>query len=186
MIKNKKGFTVLELLLAFSLAMIVIVYLFQIVSLVQILYADNQDKSALLVKQNNLVEAIYQDIGMFEQKGEQLRGIAPCNGENNCYTFQFFDQEDKTLKAYTNASSGKKYIAYGNYVVEYPKNTTFGNLVVDRSSYLESDGIYGDSAYDTIVHISMPITLNDYREQYDLNIVYQYNSKNHPDISINV
>lgn len=163
---NKKGFTVLELILAFSLMTIVVVYLLQIIALVQSVYIRNNSKSELLIKQNNVIDLMYRDL---DAKG--LKAISSCG--TNCYELTFNNSENKKIEKYTDGD--KSIVKYGNYAVEYDSRVKVGNIDrVQPSIFTPDDGIIGTNFYNAILEINIPVS--DQTGVYSIQVVYQYNT----------
>lgn len=165
--RSNKGMTVLELILGFSLATIVIIYLFQIIALVQSLYIDNDEKTNYLIKQNNLINHIYKDL---EEK--VLIGTTACSSRNNCYTMTYSDGTAKEISLYE--ENGNTYIKYGKYVVNYGNKLKGNSLTITKEEFVESDGVEKGNIYDAILRIYAPIDAKD--GLYDINVVYQYST----------
>ena len=60
--KNNKGFTLIELIVSFSLTMMIIIVLFEIIFLLKEVYEKSGLKTELLNHQNILIDKIYTDL----------------------------------------------------------------------------------------------------------------------------
>lgn len=129
--KNNKGFSIVELIVSFSICMVVVVMLFEIVIVLKETLEKSEIKTQLYNTQNVLVEQIYDDL--LEKKFES---ISKCNG--NCIQITYKDGTSKTLK-YNNST-----IEYGDYATKVLNNTNIGNITYDEGN--------------NILTINLPIT----------------------------
>ncbi len=163
---NKKGFTVLELILAFTLTTIVVVYLMQIISLVHAMYISNNQKTEALIKQSNIMDQIYRDL---DEK--TLRSISTCEPNCSTLTLTFTTGESKTISINNN----QKIVKYGDYAVQYDSNMKIENIQTSNTTFKNDEGeVMGSNLYDAILQIKIPISINE--SSYDINAVYQYNT----------
>lgn len=84
MLKNKKGFTVVEVGVSFCLMFGICILLFQVVLKLKEVYISSDVKTTLLNKQGVMLQKIYKD---FDTK--ELRYINYCG--LNCISFEFYD-----------------------------------------------------------------------------------------------
>lgn len=115
--KNNKGFSIIELVVSFSVCMVVVVVLFQIVISLKELYEKSGVKTELLGKQNLIVDQIYTDI---YEKG--LATATSCG--DYCITFVYNDGNAKQL-SYTDSK-----LKYGDYT------TTINNVSFVGKTYV--------------------------------------------------
>ena len=59
---NKKGFTIVELIVSFSLAITIGFFLFKITIIIKDLYTDSYIKTNIISKQNVMTERMYDDL----------------------------------------------------------------------------------------------------------------------------
>ena len=60
--KNNKGFSILELIVSFSLTMIIVVVLFEIIIYMKELYEKSITQTELINRQNLITDYIYTDL----------------------------------------------------------------------------------------------------------------------------
>ena len=72
--KNNKGFTLVEMLVSFTLSMILIIILFQLIINLKDVYMSSGLKTELLNKQNLMENKIYNDL-----LNRQVTSIDNCN-----------------------------------------------------------------------------------------------------------
>lgn len=170
--KKKNGFTVVELIVSFSLTMIVVLFLFQTIILLKDMYINNGIKSTLLNKQAIMNEKLYHD---FRNKG--IRVAANC-GEN-CLTFIFEDNSRSVLRI----DKENNLFHYGDYTTKLTEGSSFGEL----SAFTKTTP--GVSAYknDSFIQIQIPITNSVVDGDFGVNAIYQYNSRitSISDVSLN-
>lgn len=152
--KNNKGFSVLELIVSFSLTITVIAILFELVIVMKNLYDENNVRTQLLNNKNLLTDLIYTDIN-----NKELTEINLSNSDNvNSLEFTFGDGTQKTLKwGYGISTSESNHevnmaatVSYGDYVVTYPSKTTFA---YDDSNYeIDENGIVVSGVKQTYHH----------------------------------
>lgn len=119
--KNNRGFSTIELVVSFSICMVVVVILFQIVISLKELYEKSGIKTELLNKQNLIVNQIYTDIN---EKG--LGNVTTCG--DYCATFTYKDGSVKSL----NYTSNK--ISYGNYTTSINQGSMVGNVTLENNN----------------------------------------------------
>ncbi len=117
--KNNKGFSIIELIVSFSICIIVVVVLFQIVVVLKEVYEKSSVKTVLLNKQNIIVNLIYEDI---LDKG--LNSVASCG--DYCITFKFTNNTSKNLSY----SEPNKSISYGDYNNPVISGSTINKAVI--------------------------------------------------------
>ena len=163
---NKKGFTVLELILAFTLTTIVVVYLMQIISLVHAMYVSNNQKTETLIKQSNIMDQIYRDL---DEK--TLRSVSACEPNCSTLTLTFTTGESKIISIDNN----QKIVKYGDYAVQYDSNMKIENIQTSNTTFKNNVGeVMGSNLYDAILQIKIPISINE--NSFDINVVHQYNT----------
>ena len=186
--KNNKGFSVLELVVSFSLTVAIVAILFELVIVMKNLYDKNNIKTQLISNQNLLTDLIYSDLN---DKG--LTGVGLSNHDNvNSLTFTFNDGTQKSLEwgygiTYKEETGLEKNISatisYGDYVATYPAKTSFadssdgytftGNVVGVKKEYY----YYHDNGYEYYKY-EIPIYNSLFKnENFGLNIVF-FNSAN--------
>ena len=158
----KKGFTVVELIITFSLAVVIATFLLQLVLSLNNLYQNSGIKTEILNKQFVISNKINKTLNE-----KELMSLTSCG--NNCLNFNYSDNTKDIFKVdYSN-----NILQFGNLTTTLPSNTYFKNVNID---IIYSTTIDYDSN-NAILNISIPIyneKLNN--EDFNVNIVYQYNS----------
>lgn len=172
--KNNKGFSVLELIVSFSLTMVIIIILFEIIIFMKELYEKSITETELINKQNLITNYIYTDL-----TNNNVVNISACG--NNCMVFLFQDGQVKQLK--WNINSGT--LSYGDYTLELIKNSKFDETLslVDSSSAILTgtkicyEGADIDSETNSYLSIKIPVMNSVYPDSdFGLNIFYTYDS----------
>lgn len=160
--KNNKGFTVVEMIVSFSVTMVIMVFMFELVLLVKDLYISYGLKTELLTKQAIISEKINSDL-----LEKTVLITSQCG--DDCIDFYFSDNS----KARLVVSRDKGLIQYGDYVTKLLSGSSFGNIKVStQTMYDVSSG-----KNDSILAINIPIYHKLLPEQnYGVNIAYQYKS----------
>ena len=115
---NKKGFTVIELLASFSIAMTILIVLFNVVIMMKDNIADINTKSNMLVSKDNLAYNINKK---FSEK--DISSITICEDGVKCYLFTYSD--DSTDKLVYNTDS----ITFNNYTFDITSDITVNELL---------------------------------------------------------
>ena len=158
----KRGFTVVELIVSFSLALVIAVFLFQITFNLKNLYEKSTIKTELL----NIQALISREINN-KLKNNDIQTVLNCG--TYCLNFIYANGEnDNLILDYNN-----KTIQFGTYKVELPKNSYFEAATIG-SSY---SGTFSDNSNNAMMIINIPIYNEKIEDQnFGVNIVYQYNT----------
>lgn len=160
---NKRGFTLVELITTFALSAVIITILTNIVLIMKNMYNNTSAKTELYINQANLSNYINSKLN-----NGNLLTYSTCNDSNFCYTFTFSDGTTSRLVITDNK------ITFGDY-----------NYVLKSNNYVEGESFdilntapLSDSTLnDSIMVINIPIKSKLYpKENFGVNIVYQYNS----------
>lgn len=166
---NKKGFTVVELLASFSLTMIIVVFLFEILIELKDLYYEASVKTEVIQKQSLLVSKIRNTLDT-----NDLSGIT-CSGET-C-TFNFNDISP--IKLEVNSSSNT--IIFNDEKTKFPSDVKFKSYEIETcpissgkpvNDLGQLDGITAKNCY-----FSFNLLLESSRldSDYPIKIVYPFN-----------
>ncbi len=146
--KKNKGFTLVEIIVAFALTMVIVLFLFQLIITIKRIYTNNFVASNLNLKQSNISQMINNDL-MVSNLGNVM-DISK-NSLNNCYNITF--QYGIRNLCYDTTSNT---ITYNDYVFELVKGSKIGNVSIDRQlnnlyinipiSYPDLDRDYGIKA----------------------------------------
>lgn len=121
--KKNRGFSVVELIVSFTLTMVIVVVLFEIIIALKNIYENSVTKSAMISRQNNLIDYIYSDINDYG-----LSTVGTCG--NNCIQFMYDNGKITNLSweyEYDESSDRQSFqkIKYGDYIVELIANSKF-------------------------------------------------------------
>lgn len=170
--KNNKGFSVVELIVSFSLTMIIVVILFEIIIYIKELYEKSVTQTELINQQNIITDYIYTDL--IEKKPSE---IFVCG--DNCIGFTYLNGEVKQLKW----DESLNIVAYGGYTMGLIKNTVFNsNFSLEDANgnelrgakicYNNVNNISNSNAY-----VSIGIPLNNFLfegKDFGVNLLYTY------------
>lgn len=161
----KKGFTVVELIVSFSLTMVIVVFLFQIVISLKNMYTANSLKTELLNKQAIISDKINSS---FNKK--TITNITKCG--SYCLNFIYSDNSSEMLKInYTENS-----FQFGSYKTLLPDNSYMSNPSID----IVYSGTFLEDSNNSILVINIPIYSDFLKNQnYGINVMYQYNSNDY-------
>lgn len=160
---NKKGMTVVELIVSFSLVMTIVVFLIQIIINLTGIYNNNDEKTQLLNKQSLISDNINT---AFMDK--QLVQISTCTEQaKNCYVFYYANGENDTLKVNDNV------LQFGKFTSEL-KNVKYGDIKLD---VVYTPTVTPDeyNPNNSIFILTIPIN-SDIDYNFDVKVVYQFNS----------
>jgi hypothetical protein len=160
---NKKGFTVVELIVSFSLTMIVVALLFQMLLSLKDLYISSGFKSQLLNKQALMSSKINNDL-----KNKKIIIALKCG--DNCLNFFFDDNTNSKLIV----DDKNNIFSYGDYTTKLVDGSKFGNTIVRNEKI---NGLDPNTNYDSFIEIKIPINHVLLKEDYGVNMIYQYDSR---------
>lgn len=158
----KKGFTIVELIVSFSLAMIIVIFLLKIVINLKNLYNNSVLKTEIV----NIQSIISNEINKSFEK--TIVDINNC-GEG-CISFTYLDGSSDNLVVNTDT------IEFGNYKTTIPNEYYIKN----QSINISYSGVFDKYKNNSILIISIPIynqRVED--ESYEIRVVYQFNSNNY-------
>lgn len=127
--KNNKGFTLVEVVVSFSLIMIVMVYLIKTVVVVSSEETDLVTEQQYSVYQSTLLEKIYSDISVAADI------TVSSNGNTITITSKEWVPNNKTISFDNNS------ITYDNTIYELPDNCEFKSTkysIVQQENYQEN------------------------------------------------
>ena len=159
--KNKQGFTIIELAVSFILVATVSLTLLQLVLFLKEVYLIGEVKTTLLNKQGIMTKNIYDDLNT-----KILTNIDVCG--LSCLSFNYSDSTSKKLIV----DPGNKTISYGDYTMQLNDASSFGNLSVE----LDTTAPIDMSKDDSIFKINIPIyskLMDD--EDFGFHIIKTYN-----------
>lgn len=158
--KNKKGFTLVEMLVSFTLSMILIIILFQLIINLKEIYLVSGVKTHLLNKQYLITNKIYKDLNE-----KTVTEINTCNTGTMCVEFAFSDGTSKSIEM--NSTTGT--LKYDDYTITLDPNSTFGLAEVNTVETLLDK---------RILTVNVEITNKLFKNtDFGISIVYPYNSE---------
>lgn len=158
--KNNKGFTIVELLVSFVLAMIIVIILFELIINLKELYQTSGLKTEMLNKQNLMTDKIYSDL-----TEKKVTIINSCGTE--CVEFTFNDGTIKMLSI----DSNNGIVTYDNYTIKLNNGSYFSKITINDV------GMLTEAANNRIFSINIPIYNPLFKnDNFGINIVYIYNN----------
>lgn len=166
--KNNRGFTVIELLTSFTLTMVIVVFLFEILIQLKDLYYEAEVKTEVLYNKSMLIEKIRNDL-------DEKELINVNCGDNTC-DFTFANNTTSSLTINKN----ENIIIYGDKKIKFPTEINFTNYEI-TSCDMENgkpkndigllEGTIAKNCYFTI---KIDIESKKLSDEYDINVVYPY------------
>lgn len=154
---NKKGMTVVELIVSFSLTMVIVVFLIQIIINLSKIYDNNTKKTELLNSQAIISDSINT---AFIRK--QLVNVSDCG--DDCYKFYYKTGDTDTLKLENGI------LTFDNVAIKL-NNATYGEIMLDAIYMPTID----DESNNALLILDIPIESQiDYN--FDVRVVYSFNS----------
>ena len=151
-LKKKNGFTIVEVIVAFALTMIVVLFLFQIIIMLKNVYNNNVVASDLVVKQSNISYMINSDLlrGQLNFPTSVSQNVNTTNYK--CYTISFATGFTRELCYDTSENT----ISYNDYEFKLVDKSVIGSVSVNLDggnlfinipiTYPDLDGNYGIKA----------------------------------------
>ena len=159
---DDKGFTVVELIVSFSLTLVVILLLFQVIISLKELYVKDGLKSELIAKQSIMMQKIMTD---FDRN--KISQATRCG--DDCFRFTFEDGHTSSLTL----DRAKGIFHYGDYTTKLMDHSFFGSVTVKNKT---SVGVKNGKK-DSLITLTIPIYSNHIKGDYGLKVVYQYDSR---------
>lgn len=145
---NNKGLTLIELIVTFALATVIIILLLNVLIIIKKNYEDTDSKTKLVVNQSTLSNLLN-----LKFSGDNLISYDECNGDF-CYNFLFKDGETLILNV------TDKKIVFGDYVYN-----------LNETTYVENPVLYIDYPY---LVIKIPVKTKLYpNDDFGINLVYK-------------
>ena len=159
---NKRGFTVIELIVSFALTTLVVGLLFQMLLSLKEVYVASGFKSQMVNKQTLISSKINQDLN-----NKTLKIALKCG--DNCLNFIFEDGTNKKLIV----DDKNSIFSYGDYSTKLVNGSWFGDFYIRNEKIM---GLDATSNYDSVIEIKIPIGHSLLEEDYGINMIYQYDS----------
>lgn len=160
--KNKKGATVVELIVSFTLVTVISIFLFQLVISLKELYDNSVIKTELLNKQSLISNQLNSTLN-----SKEIATISKCG--LYCLNFNYTDgATDRLVLDLTN-----KTFEFGTYKTDLSEDSYFANPNI-AISYAATFNTYANNA---MVIIDIPIYSDKIKDQnFGVKVIYQYNS----------
>ncbi len=159
----KKGFTVIELIVSFSLVLVIVMFLFQIVIHLKNLYTISNLKTELLNKQSIISNQINKKFS-----NKTIVSLSKCG--SYCVDFLYEDGSNSTLT-----------IDYDNNTIEfenYKTNLPDGSYIKNAKVSIVKAAIFKDNNNNSLLIIEIPIYNDKIKNQdYIIKTIYQFNDK---------
>lgn len=162
-LKNRRGFTVVELTVSFSLTLVIVLILFQIVLNLKELYVKDGLKTELLIKQGLMTKKVAES---FEE--QKIKIAAKCDTGDNCLSFTFEDNSVKTLSFDKTSNT----FHYGDYTTKLVSGSSYGKVKITNETFLNVE----QGKKDSMITIDIPVTHPLVKGDYGVRVVYLYNS----------
>ena len=156
--KKNKGFTLVEMLVSFTLSMILIIIMFQLIINLKDVYMTSGIKTEMINKQYLMINKIYKDL-----TEKKLTAISNCE-EQNCINLTYSTGETKKF----NVDISSNTLNYDNYILKVNSASTIGTTIISSNVITETK---------KILTINVPITNPSFKnENFGINIVYPFNT----------
>lgn len=157
---KSRGFTVIELMASFSIALVILIVLFNITLIMKDNLKEKDTITNLLIKKDNLSYKINNKL-----KEKKLSRIDICADSTYCYLFTYDDlTTDKLIY-----NTDDKIITFSNYTFEVTDDIEVTNINIKENYMEEPTSIYNGSFI-----INIPIKKDD--KDYSINILKFINS----------
>ena len=161
---RKKGFTTIELIVSFGLALTIMVFLFQIVLIMKNIYFNTGVKSTLLTRQALLADTIGSTL-----RQKEVESLNKCG--SYCLDFFFIDGTSARLLV----DKTRNIVSFDDYNVKLAEGSSFGEIAVLNESYVDMPTNHFNSYLQIKIEIKHKIVEGD----FGVNIVYPYDSRKH-------
>ncbi len=142
---DNKGFTVVELIVSFSVTLIVVILLFNIILSVRNIYVNDGIKTELLIKQSIITEEVVDAV-----YNAELKTITACTNIKSCYNLTYSDGETTTI-SYNESTN---IFQVGDYKTELISASIPGNFVINSETFVADD--IDDK--DSLLILEFPVT----------------------------
>lgn len=160
---NKKGFTVIEFIVSFSLVTVIMLLLMQLFVGMSSSYTNAFIKTDLIVKQTSILKQINED---FELK--RVKNISSRTPKK--LEIYFYDNTSKILEVKDDI------LYYGDIQIKLIQNLKIGNFEFKNKQF--SPSVNGE--VDSYFQIKLPISYPNIEGDVGINIIKMYNSTNYP------
>jgi len=157
----KKGFTVVELVVTFSVTVVIATFLLQLILSLNNIYLSSGVKTEIMNKQSLISNQINKTL-----TEKSVRSLTSCG--NYCLKFNYTDYTSDvfTIDYATNV------LSFGDYSTNLPEDTYFKNVSVDIVYAATVD----ETDNNAILNIKIPIKNDNIKDDFYVNVAYQYNT----------
>lgn len=160
--RKKRGFTLIEIVVTFSLISVITLLLFEIIISLRELYIKGDLQTTLLSKQGILTKKLSNDLEELK-----LKSITDCGPY--CITFNYQMGVSYNLSL----DPEKMTIQYHDYTWELPEGSKIGTV---QTSIYKDASITNIDLDNAILKIEIPVTHKLLEKNYGLSLIHQYNS----------
>ncbi len=154
---KKRGFTLIEIAVTFSLVSVIVILLFQIIISLREVYIKGDIQTTFLSKQGIITKKINDDL-----QNLNLTSITSCGAF--CITLEYENHEKYNLSI----DVQNQQIQYHDYTWKLPEGASIGTVETT---------IYENPAdHNAILKIDIPVVHKLLENDYGLHFIYQYNS----------
>ena len=121
---NKKGFTIVVLIVSFSLAAMIGFFLLRITMVIKDLYTDSYVKTNIMSKQNIMTERMYDDFLY-----NDVKVVLKCG--NNCLRFIFIDNSEKIFEI-----ENENTFKWGDFTLKLTDGSKYSNATTNNRKSL--------------------------------------------------
>nr|MBP3258658.1 prepilin-type N-terminal cleavage/methylation domain-containing protein [Bacilli bacterium] len=161
---NKKGFTLVEVLVSLALVSTIAIFLFQIIFIIRDIYAEKNIKSEIYIESSNISNVINKDIFNKDKNGIYIKTINKVSNDEMYITYSDGTKNNIVI------DRNNHTITYGNYTVSILDVAKIGNIEL----YYNYETV--DTEKNGICYIKIPITHDDYKNDFGVVITYRYDS----------
>ena len=159
---NKKGFTVVELIVSITLTFVIVSLLFQVLLSLRDVYVSSGVRTQLLNKQTLISTKINEDL-----YNRSLATVLKCG--RNCLNFIYQDGSNARMIVDTS----NNIFRYGEYSTELVAGSRFNNVDIR----VEKTNDMPELNKDSVLIIKIPIMHNLFDVNYGVNVLFPFNSR---------
>lgn len=170
---KNKGFSIVELIVSFTLTMAIVIILFEIIVSMKNLYVSSATKTELLNKQNLFTDYIYSDIYNYG-----LNSISVCGDDCIALTYDTGVTKNLRWSFYSdeNVSHVLQSLSYGDYKINLITGASFDTslIVSDEVNTLKGVKICSNPV-DQYISINLPIHHKSFKnDDFGIRLLYVY------------
>ena len=158
---NKKGFTVVELIVSITLTFVIVSLLFQVLLALRDVYVSSGVRTQLLNKQTLMSSKLNEDL-----YGKSLSSVLKCG--RNCLNFIYSDGSSARLVVDTS----NNIFRYGEYSTELVSGSRFSDVDIR----VEKVSDMPTNKKDSLLILNIPVNHNLFDSNYGVNVIYPFDS----------